>query len=74
MIVTQNLKFIQEFTFLSMQCIHSSLAAKLPMHNCPCAKHAKICFCSIQKTFESSINWKISAYDAAHMRAINIDL
>ena len=65
MIVMQKLKFMQEYTFaINVECLHSSLHAKLLMHNCARAKHAKTCFCSIIKDFESSVGWKISAYDA----------
>ena len=35
MIVMQKLKFMQEFTFaINVECLHSSLHAKLLMHNC----------------------------------------
>ena len=35
MIVMQKIKFTQEFTFaINVQCLHSSLHAKLLMHNC----------------------------------------
>ena len=48
MIVMQKLKFMQEFTFaINVECLHSSLHAKLLMHNCARAKHAKTCFCSM---------------------------
>ena len=48
MIVMQKLKFIQEFTSATnIECVHSSLQAKLLMHNCARAKNAKTCFCSI---------------------------
>ena len=44
----QKLKIMQEFTFaINVECLHSSLHAKLLMHNCARAKHAKTCFCSI---------------------------
>ena len=47
-IAMQKLKFMQEFTFaINVECLHSSLYAKLLMHNCARAKHAKACFCSI---------------------------
>ena len=37
MIVMQKLKFMQEFTFaINVKCLHSSLQAKLLMHNCAC--------------------------------------
>ena len=43
-----NIKFMQEFTSaINVECLHSSLQAKLLMHNCARAKNAKICFCSI---------------------------
>ena len=48
MIMMQRIKFMQEFTFaINVECLHSSLPAKLLMHNCARAKHAKTCFCSI---------------------------
>ena len=52
MIVMQNIKFMQEFTSaINVDCPHSSLQAKLLMHNCALAKHAKAYFCSILKVF-----------------------
>ena len=58
MIVMQKLKRMQEFTSaINVECLHSSLPAKLPMHGCTRAKHAK-------QDFESSLGWKISVYDA----------
>ena len=48
MIVTQKLKFMQEFIFtINVKRLHSSLQLKLLMHDCARAKHAKTCFCSI---------------------------
>ena len=48
MIVMEKLKFVQAFTSaVSVECLHSSLHAKLLMHNCAHAKLAKTCFCSI---------------------------
>ena len=48
MVVMQKLKLMQEITSaISVQCLHSSLQAKLLMHNCARAKHAKTRFCSI---------------------------
>ena len=45
MIVMQKLKFIQEFTSaINVECLHSSLQAKLLMHNCARAKNAKNMF------------------------------
>ena len=45
MIVMQKLKFIQEFTSaINVKCLHSSLQAKLLLHNCAIAKNAKACF------------------------------
>ena len=45
MIVMQKLKFMQTFTSaINVQCLHSSLQAKLLMHNCARAKHANTCF------------------------------
>ena len=43
MIVMQKLKFMQEFSFaINVECQHSSLQAKLLMHNCARAKHANM--------------------------------
>ena len=50
MIVMQKLKLMQELTFaINVECLHSSLQAKLHVliHNCSHAKKAKACFCSI---------------------------
>ena len=39
--VMQKFKFMQEFTFaINVECLHSSLQAKLLMHNCARAKNA----------------------------------
>ena len=47
-IVMQKLKFMQEFTSaINVECLHSSLQAKLLMHNCARVKNANPCFCSI---------------------------
>ena len=36
---------MQESTYaINVECLHSSLQAKLLMHNCARAKHAKTCF------------------------------
>ena len=66
MIVMQNLKFMQEFTFaINVEYLQSSLHAKQLMHSYARAKHAKTCFCSIQRTLRvQPVEWKISAYDA----------
>ena len=38
----QKLKHMQEFTLvINVECLHSSLQAKLPMYDCTHAKHAK---------------------------------
>ena len=48
MIIMQKIKFMQEFIFaINIECLHSSLHAKLQMHNFARAKHAKACFCSL---------------------------
>ena len=40
--VMQKLKFMQEFTIvINVECLHSSLQAKLLKYNCACAKNAK---------------------------------
>ena len=45
MIVMQKLKLMQEFTFaINVECLHSSLQAKLLMHNYARAKNANTCF------------------------------
>ena len=47
MIVMQKLKVMQEFTsVINVEYLHSSLQAKLLMHNCARAKDSKTCFCS----------------------------
>ena len=47
-IVMQKLKFMQQFTSaIKVEYLHSSLQAKLLMHNCARAKNIKTCFCSI---------------------------
>ena len=47
-IVMQKLKFIQEFTSaINVKCLHSSLQAKLLLHNFAIPKNAKTCFYSI---------------------------
>ena len=44
-IAMQKLKFMQEFIFaINVECLHSSLHAKVLMHNCARAKHAKHVF------------------------------
>ena len=59
MIVMQKLKFMQEFTFaINVECLHSSLDAKLLMHNCSRAKHAKTCFCSILSILKAQSSGK----------------
>ena len=48
-IVMQKIKLMQEFVLaIIVQGLHSSLQAKLLMHNCARAKNAKTCFCSIE--------------------------
>ena len=48
MIAMQKLKFMQQFfSAINVECLYSSLQAKLPMHNCQPAKNATTCFCSI---------------------------
>ena len=48
MIVMQKLKIMQEFTSAnSVEGLHSSLQAKLLMHNRTHAGNAKTCYCSI---------------------------
>ena len=44
---------MQEFAFaVNVQCLHSSLQAKLLMHNCARAINAKTCFCSIENNLK----------------------
>ena len=44
-IKTQKIKFMQDFTFaINVECLLSSLLAKLVMRDCACAKHTKTCF------------------------------
>ena len=59
MVEMQKLKFMQEFTFaINVECLHSSLHAKLLMHNCAGAKHAKRCFCSIYRILKAQSSGK----------------
>ena len=45
MIVVQKLQFMQELTSaINVECLHSSLQAKLLLHNCAHAKHKKNVF------------------------------
>ena len=45
MLAMQKLKFMPEFTSaIDVECLHSSLRAKLLMHKCARAKNAKTCF------------------------------
>ena len=51
MIVMQKLKRMQEFTFaINLERLHSSLQAKLQMHDCTHAKRAKACMMHIYKS------------------------
>ena len=59
MIVMQKLKFKQEFTSaFNVECLHSSLKAKLLMHNCARAKNAKTCLCSILSNLKAQSSGK----------------
>ena len=59
MIVMQKLKFMQEFTSaINVECLHSSLQAKLLMHNCAHAKNAKTRFCSIWSNLKAQSSGK----------------
>ena len=45
MVVMQKLYFMQEFTFdINVECLHSSLHAKLLMHNFARAKHVFVAY------------------------------
>ena len=56
----QKVNLIQELTFvINLECLHSSLQAKLLMHNCASAKNAKICFCSIQSNLKAQSSGKL---------------
>ena len=49
--VMQKLKFMQEFTCaIDVGCLQSSLQAKLQMHNCASAKHAKTGFVKVRSS------------------------
>ena len=53
MIAMQKLKFMQEFTSaVNVECLHSSLQAKLLIRYCARAKNTKACFCSIQSNLK----------------------
>ena len=44
-VIMKKIKFMQELSCaISVDCLHCSLLAKLLMHNCARAKHAKTCF------------------------------
>ena len=59
MLVMQKLKFRQEFTSaIDVECLHSSLRAKLLMHNCARAKNAKTCFCSMYSNLKEQSSGK----------------
>ena len=50
MVVMQKVRFMQEFTFvINVECLHSSLHAKLLTHNCARAKHAEHVFVAQKK-------------------------
>ena len=50
---------MQEFTFaINVDCLHSSLHAKLLMYNCESAKHAKTCFCCIYRILKAQSSRK----------------
>ena len=58
-IVMQKVKFIQEFTSaINVECLHSSLQAKLLVHNWARAKNAITCFCSIQSNLKAQSKGK----------------
>ena len=59
MIVMQKLKFLQEFTSANnVECLHSSLQAKLLMHICARAKDATTCFCCILSNLKGQSSGK----------------
>ena len=59
MIKLQKLKIMQEFTStINVEYLHSSLQAKLLIHNCARAKHAKTCFCSVLRILTAQSNGK----------------
>ena len=59
MIVMQKLKFMQDFTSaINVECLNSSLQAKLLMRKCARAKNAKTCFCSIQSNLKAQSSGK----------------
>ena len=64
MVVIQKLRFMQEFTFVIKECLHSGLHAKLLTHICARAKHAKTYFYSIKKILYAQSRGEISVYDA----------
>ena len=74
MIVMQKSTFMQELTFaVNIECLHSSLQAKLLVHNCACPKRAKTCFIAY-KEFSKLSPVKNKCISCTYTRAINIDL
>ena len=58
-IMMQELRFTQEFTFaVNVEGLHSSLHAKLLMHNCARAEHAKTCFYSMKRILKAQSSEK----------------
>ena len=59
----QKLLRMLDFTsVITVRCLHSSLLAKLPMHDCTRAKQAKTCFCSIQRILTVKFLFLLSIY------------
>ena len=55
----QKLKFMQEFTSaIIIEYLHSSLQAKLLLHNCARINHAKTCFYSILSNLKAQSSGK----------------
>ena len=53
----EKIKLMQEFPFsINIKCLHSSLPAKLIMHNCARAEHAKTHKCSNRRILKVQSN------------------
>ena len=52
-------KFLQKFiSAINIECLHSRLQAKLLMHNCARANHAKTCLCSKKRILKAQSSGK----------------
>ena len=71
-IVMQKLKFMHEFTFaINVECLYSSLQAKLLMHNCARAKMQKHVFVAYKVILKLS-RVENMCVECKYSRAINL--